>query len=119
MNRVIRPLLHVGRQRFVAASFQLPSFRVVRYCSSGEEQSPKPIRLDGHVHAARKAIIYTCRVCKTRSAKTFSKISYERGVVIVKCPGCSSNHIIADHLGWFQGLFGFEQKQVKKKIIFF
>ena len=46
-------------------------------------------------------MLFTCSKCNTRAAKAFSKQSYEQGVVIVECPGCSSRHLIADHLGWF------------------
>lgn len=46
-------------------------------------------------------MVFTCAKCDTRAAKAFSKASYERGVVIVECPGCQSKHLIADHLGYF------------------
>ncbi len=37
----------------------------------------------------------------TRSAKVFSRQSYEKGIVIVQCAGCQGRHLIADRLGWF------------------
>lgn len=50
----------------------------------------------------RMAMVFTCAVCETRSTKLFHRSSYERGTVIVTCPGCRSHHLVADHLGWFQ-----------------
>ncbi|CAN6487353.1 unnamed protein product [Victoria cruziana] len=46
-------------------------------------------------------MIYTCKVCETRSLKTACKESYEKGIVVVRCSGCNNLHLIADRLGWF------------------
>lgn len=54
----------------------------------------------------RMAITLTCNVCQERLTRTFLKESYEKTVVIIKCPKCLNNHIIADNLGWFSDLNG-------------
>jgi len=48
------------------------------------------------------AIVFTCTVCNTRSAKKFSEQAYTKGVVLIRCPGCQNLHLIADRLGMFE-----------------
>jgi LSD1 subclass zinc finger protein len=47
------------------------------------------------------AVAFTCNKCSHRMAATFLALSYERGVVIVRCAKCASLHLIADNLKWF------------------
>ncbi|KAM3268109.1 hypothetical protein P3S67_031659 [Capsicum chacoense] len=46
-------------------------------------------------------MIFTCKVCETRSMKTVCRESYDQGVVVARCDGCNNIHLIADRLGWF------------------
>ncbi|KXN87686.1 hypothetical protein AN958_08323 [Leucoagaricus sp. SymC.cos] len=50
------------------------------------------------------SITFTCTVegCGERSTHQFTKHAYEKGIVLVQCPGCQNRHLIADHLGWFK-----------------
>ncbi|GAB4814393.1 hypothetical protein N2152v2_001439 [Parachlorella kessleri] len=68
-----------------------------------QQQQQQPAVPLGATDFARKELVmvFTCGKCDTRAAKAFSKASYERGVVVVDCPGCHSKHLIADNLGWF------------------
>lgn len=44
---------------------------------------------------------FTCSKCGTRSIRSFTKHSYHKGVVLVRCGGCQNVHLVADNLGWF------------------
>ena len=45
---------------------------------------------------------YTCGKCEHKQVRTFSRKSYEEGVVLVRCENCDSLHLIADNLKWFE-----------------
>ncbi len=66
----------------------------------GKSQCNKDIELDNQI-IGRYQISFTCKVCQTRCQKEFSKQSYHKGVVIVRCHSCENLHLIADNLGWF------------------
>jgi len=53
---------------------------------------------------ARMGIQFRCKVCDHTLQKTFTRQSYEHGVVIIRCDSCSNLHLIADNLGWFKDL---------------
>ena len=56
------------------------------------------------VSGRQLAIVFTCTVCDTRSAKQFTENAYQHGVVMVQCPGCNNWHLIADRLGYFNNV---------------
>ncbi|CAM9221029.1 unnamed protein product [Pylaiella littoralis] len=68
----------------------------------------------------KMTIVFTCTVCETRTAKTFAKLSYEKGVVLARCPGCHNLHLIADRLGWFEeagdGADGWDIEKITNRI---
>ena len=63
-----------------------------------------PLGNIGELKQRKLALGFTCKVCSTRNTKFISKQAYEKGVVIVKCEGCSNHHLIADNLGWWSDL---------------
>lgn len=62
--------------------------------------------------ASRKfQLQYTCNICETRNTHNVSRIAYRNGVVIARCKGCDSQHVIADNLGWTDYDGGFRGNQ--------
>jgi len=50
---------------------------------------------DPHVEP-RLSLTFTCTVpdCGTRSSHTFTRRSYEKGIVLVQCPGCNNRCVL-------------------------
>ncbi|EKX38145.1 hypothetical protein GUITHDRAFT_77430 [Guillardia theta CCMP2712] len=57
-------------------------------------------------------IVFTCNKCETRQSKIFTRMAYEKGVVIVKCDGCGVQHLLADNLGYFYDSTGFTKCRI-------
>ena len=66
-----------------------------------DTENLREIKFPGIQRGEKMVIIFTCTVCNTRTAKTISKIAYNEGVVIARCPGCQSLHLVADRLNYF------------------
>ncbi|KAF2072837.1 hypothetical protein CYY_005848 [Polysphondylium violaceum] len=72
------------------------------------EQQFKPTVVEGVRIEPKYYIEFTCTYvdpkskeeCGFVSKKTFSKHSYHKGVVLIRCDGCEKIHLIADHLGF-------------------
>jgi hypothetical protein len=58
----------------------------------------------GDTASSRMGVQFRCKVCEHTLQKTFTRQSYEQGVVIIRCDSCSNLHLIADNLGWFKDL---------------
>ncbi|KAH9072266.1 hypothetical protein EDB83DRAFT_2361961 [Lactarius deliciosus] len=110
---------------------RLPS--TVRHSSSDVPSGSAPPTVTSDSQTARSganeprlSLTFTCTAanCDTRSSHQFTKRSYEKGIVLIECPGCKKRyvpqssvastsyahaapltirrHLIADNLGWFK-----------------
>ncbi|KAH9000177.1 DNL zinc finger-domain-containing protein, partial [Lactarius akahatsu] len=111
--RIARPqilrLRHPPPTLFSLSRPRLPS--TVRHSSSGVPSGSAPPTVTSDSQTARSnaneprlSLTFTCTAanCNTRSTHQFTKRSYEKGIVLIECPGCKKRHLIADNLGWFK-----------------
>ena len=55
-----------------------------------------------HSESGYMVASFVCKKCDIRNTKKFSKLSYQEGIVIIRCDCCKNLHLIADNLGWFE-----------------
>lgn len=66
---------------------------------------PPPPAQKEKVKTDRFQLEFTCNKCETRNSHSISRLAYAQGTVIATCPGCSTNHLIADNLSWLEDDF--------------
>ncbi|XP_064649281.1 uncharacterized protein LOC135501224 [Lineus longissimus] len=100
LNNLSRPQSHILEANFKRTIFT----SACHGCQENADSGPPLKAALGQMQGQKMMMIFTCKVCNERSHKLFSKTSYQKGVVIVKCPGCQNNHLVADNLGWFKDI---------------
>lgn len=86
--------LHTTKTRFLPKTWHFRS-----YCTDNTiDDTSTTATIDTR---AAMVAIFTCNACKSRHSYQFGKLSYNKGVVIVRCPSCKNLHLVADNLGWF------------------
>lgn len=88
-------------QRLCSQSFALPPPTNFVDTSTASNKAEFKASVSGKL-----LLKFTCKKCDSKNSKTISKHAYTKGVVIVRCDGCSNNHLIADNLNWFTDMNG-------------
>jgi len=94
LNSTISETSSAGPPESLSSSVSAPSLSPANTSSQLSFEPPAP----------RLQMTFTCTVenCGKRSTHQFTKQAYEKGIVLIQCPGCHNRHLIADHLGWFK-----------------
>lgn len=96
-QRYVRPQIATRYSRgIMPVAISRHHFETVRALTSDDKSAT--LKMD----APQLMIAFTCKKCDTRSSHTFSKQAYNKGSVLIQCPGCKGRHLIADNLNMFR-----------------
>lgn len=87
-----------GSGFYQAVTAKGPKITLLRKYSDVSDSKAASIKVD----EPQMMIAFTCKKCNTRSSHVFSKQSYQKGTVLIQCPGCKGRHLIADNLKIFR-----------------
>eukprot|EP00741_Cyanophora_paradoxa_P019539 tig00021127_g18861.t1 len=117
--RTLGPATHAGVSFSIRASSSsseepsalpgLPPAQPLQYHESEHiNTAPKKTPI-AFVGTQKVKLMFTCKICDTRSSKMVNRLSLQQGICIIKCDGCDKRHIMADNLGWYGDRRSFEQ----------
>ena len=89
--RYLRPRAPMfSPQRYISSTLARPE--KAASSSSGPKSPEAHDKVTFKTEEPRLSLTFTCTVtaCGTRSSHMFTRRSYERGIVIVQCPGCKN-----------------------------
>lgn len=127
MLRRITPNITAASKQYRSSFFIARNFTSARTLyddaddktNSGHSHTHNGVQCSGHSHSHSHShsdasgrntvkidkpmlmLAFTCKKCDTRSSHVMSKQAYQHGTILVKCPGCQSRHLVADHLKIF------------------
>ena len=96
---VLRPLSYSTPHRHGAHERSAP-YEPASPAQAASPAAPQSSHVAFETQEPRLSLTFTCTVadCGTRSTHEFTKRSYQKGIVIVQCPGCENRWVVFPRL---------------------
>ena len=118
-NIQIFHFLTTNRTQPFANSFLIPRRAYSNHSDKDALKNLMERYKDSAIKDPKFFLAFNCKICTERNHNLVSKISLQKGTVLIRCNGCKNLHLICDHLNWFgEGKQGLEQVLAAKGISF-